>query len=100
MKINPQLLNATNASQSGKAQETTAATSGQGRGGAARTGSQSDQVSLSSLSNRLLELASMDRPERTARVEKVTSDVRSGQYKVDAAAVSKAMVHEAIGHGA
>jgi flagellar biosynthesis anti-sigma factor FlgM len=99
VKINPKLLDATGASQAGKAQEAAGTTAGQGRGGAGRAGSETDQVSLSSLSNRLLELASMDKPERAARVESVTADVRSGRYKVDAMAVSKAMVQEAVGHG-
>ena len=100
MKINPRHLEATTASQTGKAQEATSVGAGQERGGAARTGGHSDQVSLSSLSNRLLELASADRPERTARVQQVTNEVRSGRYQVDSAAVSKSMVQEAIGHGA
>ncbi len=55
-----------------------------------------DKVQLSELSSRLLELASTEPPERTARLERLAAEVRAGRYEPDAAAISRALVDEAL----
>ena len=58
--------------------------------------SPSDRVGLSELSMRLLELARVESPERAARIERLAEQVRSGRYEVDALAVSRRIVEEAL----
>ncbi|HYZ87292.1 MAG TPA: flagellar biosynthesis anti-sigma factor FlgM [Bryobacteraceae bacterium] len=55
----------------------------------------SDQVSLSDLSS-AIRAAQSDSPERTAHLEKLSADFQTGRYKVDAQALSKAIVNDAI----
>ncbi len=58
--------------------------------------SQSDRVQLSVLSDRLLKLLSADSPERASRLERLAADFRAGRYQVDALAVSRRIVDEAL----
>jgi flagellar biosynthesis anti-sigma factor FlgM len=92
MKINQSPLDPSGLSQLGR-------TPGVGSSGTERTAqtkSDSDRVQLSGLSARLLASGDSGTPERAARVEQLTSDVRSGRYQVDAADLSRRMVDEAI----
>lgn len=96
MKIDPRTLDPASASQAGKAQETTGVSSGDSGGRAGRAHADADRVDLSDLSGLLLASASVDAPERAARVERLAAEVRSGRYKVDAEEVSRRIVGEAI----
>ena len=91
MKINQGSLDSAGVSQLGK-------TPGIGSGGAGSslTRSDRDRVQLSDLSAHLLASANASAPERAARVQQLTSDVRAGRYQVDAQALSHKLVEEAI----
>jgi anti-sigma28 factor (negative regulator of flagellin synthesis) len=52
----------------------------------------SDRVDMSNLASAL----GGDSARRASRVDRLTDSVSSGQYQVDSAAVSKAIVHAAI----
>jgi anti-sigma28 factor (negative regulator of flagellin synthesis) len=55
-----------------------------------------DSIGLSDLSVRLLELVRVESPERAAHIERLAEQVRSGRYHVDALAVSRRIVDEAL----
>jgi flagellar biosynthesis anti-sigma factor FlgM len=95
MKINQSSLDSTQASQLNKAHETTGIGSG-GTGKNAQVQHERDRVQLSELSARLLALADARAPERAARVEKLSADVRSGKYQVDSHDLSSRLIDEAI----
>lgn len=99
MKIDQRPPDPAGASQLGKAQETPGVTPGGGRSGAGRADAGADRVHLSDFSGRLLATASMDTPERAARVERLAAEVRSGRYQTDALEVSRRLIQEAEGHG-
>jgi flagellar biosynthesis anti-sigma factor FlgM len=69
---------------------------GAGSAGAMEAGG--DQIQLSNLGQGIRALSS-DSPERTSRVEQLAADVASGNYRVDAKAVSKGIVEDALGRG-
>jgi flagellar biosynthesis anti-sigma factor FlgM len=58
--------------------------------------SPSDRVGLSELSVRLLELVRVESPERASRIERLAEQVRNGRYQVDALAVSRRIIEEAL----
>lgn len=58
--------------------------------------SQSDDVTISSTASQASSLLSADQNQRAEKVDKLTLEVQSGQYKVDSAAVSKALVDQAL----
>jgi anti-sigma28 factor (negative regulator of flagellin synthesis) len=92
MKINQSPLDSAVVSQLGK-------TPGIGSGGAgssAQTQSDRDRVQLSGLSAVLLASGDAGASDRAARVQQLSSDVRSGRYQVDAQALSSRLVDEAI----
>jgi anti-sigma28 factor (negative regulator of flagellin synthesis) len=95
MKIDPGVPDSTGASQLGKSQEASGVAAGGGRSGTARADRDADQVQLSGFSGQLLASASTDGPERAAWLQQLASDVRSGNYQVDAMEVSRRMVSEA-----
>ena len=67
-----------------------------GSGGTEATfGKSSDQVALSDLGGRLRGL-SLDSPERTSRIEKLSVDVQAGRYQVDAKELSRRLISEAM----
>lgn len=71
-------------------------------GGAAQRGKgaeSSDRVELSGFSGRVAEALRTDSQDRAGRVAKIAQAVQSGAYKVDARAVSHALVNEAISTG-
>ena len=92
MKINQSPLDSSAVSQLNKTPATGAGSTS--RSGAAA--SDRDNVQLSGLSARLLDSGGADSPERAARIQQIASDVRSGQYQVDAKQLSSLMVNEAI----
>ncbi len=55
-----------------------------------------DQLSLSDLGN-LVRTVSGDTPERASRVSQLSAAYKSGNYKVDAAAVAGSVVNDALG---
>lgn len=57
---------------------------------------QSDRVQLSVLSDRLLKLLNADSPERANWLERLAADFRAGRYQVDALALSRRIVDEAL----
>jgi flagellar biosynthesis anti-sigma factor FlgM len=56
----------------------------------------SDEVSLSSLAN-ILQDAVAESPERTAYLQKLSSQFEAGTYKVDAKKIASALVDETLG---
>ena len=54
-----------------------------------------DRVALSQLSTAVRTL-SMDSPEHLARLDRLSADVRSGRYQVDARAVSRSLVEQSL----
>lgn len=78
----------------GAAKSAEAARSARGGRGAAG-GEAADRVALSEWSGRVQELAA-ESPERTARLEKLSAEVRAGRYQVDPLLVSRQLIEEAI----
>ncbi|MBM3746375.1 MAG: flagellar biosynthesis anti-sigma factor FlgM [Acidobacteria bacterium] len=66
---------------------------------AARAARESDQVQLSDLTERLSQMLGTSDPDRAARLERLAAEVQSGKYQVDAAAVSRKLVDEALRGG-
>jgi anti-sigma28 factor (negative regulator of flagellin synthesis) len=92
MKVNQSPLDSPGVSQLGKA-------AGVESGGAAKssqTRPDRDQFQLSDLSARLLASGDAGGPDRAARVQQLSSDVRAGRYQVDSAELSGRMVDEAM----
>lgn len=56
----------------------------------------SDTVKLSSLSQRLMEAAAGRSPEHLARLERLQGLLRAGRYQVDAMALARRLVEEAL----
>ena len=95
MKVNDANLNQTGASQLGKVAQPEAAGSGSIRKGPARDNGESDRVHLSSLSAALLKAVDKGGDQSTS-LERIRAEVRAGTYQVDAAAVSRRMIDDAI----
>ena len=92
MKINQSPLDSSGVSQLGK-------TPGIGSGGAGKSGltrPDRDRVQLSDLSAHLLASSNAGAPDRAARVEQLSAEVRAGRYQVDAMELRRQMVSEAI----
>ena len=93
MRITDLNLTGSAAAETGKAQSSQAVDKdSSSRGSAARAGSGTDSVDFSPLSRALSSHAS----SRSARVAQLTAQYRAGQYQVDPAHLSSAMVGEAI----
>lgn len=60
------------------------------------TRAEGDQVQLSSLAQGLEKALAADSPERTARLERLSADIRAGRYHPDAQAVSQRIVADAL----
>ena len=65
----------------------------------ARWGGSPDQVELSDLTGWLAHALSVSAQQRAGRIEKLRQDHAEGRYRVDAAAVSRAMVAEMRAEG-
>lgn len=95
-------VNDSNASNIGAAQyESTRATDGvrsgsRGSGSVSSTGSDGDDVQLSGLAG-LLKSASSGSAERAEKTQKLAQLVQSGNYQVDANALSRRLVDEMLG---
>ncbi len=83
---------ATSAQQTGRA---TGATTSGGRGTQATSAAKSDQVQLSNLGSSLKSLAS-DSAERQSKVSQLAATYQTGNYRVNAHAVGKSVVSEAL----
>lgn len=86
--------------QAGKTQQAEKVGPGASRvepaGGAAR---EADRVQLSELSEKLSQMLGAEAPGRAARLERLAAEVEAGKYVVDAFAVSRRLVDEALGGG-
>ena len=58
-----------------------------------------DSVDISSLSQNVVAAGIAQDAHQTGRIKQLTALYRSGQYSVDAAQVSRAMVSQALGDG-
>jgi flagellar biosynthesis anti-sigma factor FlgM len=96
MKVVDASLNQAGAMQTGKVGQTDAVAPDGLKKAPGREGGESDRVQLSSLSGALLDAARTD-AGRSASIERIQAQVRAGTYQVDAAAVSRRMVDDAIG---
>ena len=93
MKINDSQLNSVSTStqqtgQTGNSQNSRA-------GSGTKSDSRDDAVQLSGLSSALRSLASGG-PQQEARVSSLATDYQGGNYRVDAAAVGRQIVSEAL----
>jgi len=93
MRINDQNLTGISSSRPDRTQESEAGNR-HGRGGGS-CGAGVDQVQLSNLAGSLSSL-SPETPERTAHLEKLSAEVRTGRYAVDAHTLSREIVDDAI----
>ncbi len=93
MRVNDLNLTGPQPAETGKAQGSQAVErDGSSRGSASRAGNGTDSVDFSSVSRAISSHAS----SRSARVAQLTAQYRAGQYQVDPARLSNAMVGEAI----
>jgi hypothetical protein len=88
--LGPETLRGTGATQPAEALR-----SARGGRGPAGSGDGTDRVALSEWSGRVQELA-VDSPERAARIEKLSAEVRTGRYQADPLLVSQRLVEEAL----
>ena len=99
MKVNdPNLTGASAGQVGGTGLEKTQQADVNRRGGIGRDpslGDTPDKVSLSGMSAQVKALG-VDSPERIAKLEKLSSDVATGRYQVDAQALSQRLVEDAM----
>ena len=99
MKVNdPNLTGAAASQTGGTGLEKTQLTDAHRRGRTGRDPSLAeapDRVSLSAMSEHVKALA-VDSPNRIAKLEKLSSDVATGRYQVDAQALSQRLVEDAL----
>lgn len=89
-----------NAPQADKAGQTSGVHSGGGTGRTPNAGADGgDRVDLSGLAGLLSQTFHADSENRAARVSQLELEIRSGRYHVDAMAVSRAMIDDAIALG-
>jgi|SRR5581483_10278114 len=98
MRIHDQNLTGAAAAGSGRAQESQRVERGREARGAGH-GSGGDRVELSSTLATLARALDANGADRTARVQELAAQYRSGRYRPDAAAMSRAMVGEALASG-
>lgn len=100
MTVNESSLNQAAASQLGKAQGAEAVKPGGARkaGEVQAPQQQSDRVQLSDLSSRLVQMASMESPERVARVDKMAAEFKAGRYQPNSQATSAGIIQDAMRH--
>jgi anti-sigma28 factor (negative regulator of flagellin synthesis) len=82
--------------QTGRASQTQSTTSGTNNGTSRSTSSSGDSVEISGFTGRISQALQVAGSSRADMVSRLTMEVRSGTYQVDATAVSKAMVDRAI----
>ncbi|MCL5746472.1 MAG: flagellar biosynthesis anti-sigma factor FlgM [Acidobacteria bacterium] len=95
MRVDDRNLAGLGAARSGQAAETQR-TGSDGRAGAGRAGNDADRVELSSLAGRLSYFLEAGAQARASRVSQLAADVQGGRYRVDSAAVSRAMLDDAL----
>jgi anti-sigma28 factor (negative regulator of flagellin synthesis) len=95
MKVDQRYLEQAGTTRLDKPQETQSTSSGRTQTGTARSSERSDEVQLSGLSERLLDVASMDQPGHAARIARLAAEVRSGSYQTDDVETAKRLVQEA-----
>lgn len=84
------------ATQTGRAQPAEAvAPKGDRSAGVGAAARQADRVQLSELTSRL----AIENPQRAAQLERLAAEVQAGRYRVEAAAVSRSLVEEALRGG-
>ena len=83
--------------QTGRSNETPSIVSpGKKDSGVGKSGTGADRVELSGFSGKVSQTLQADATSRAQRVSQIASAVRSGNYKVDSMAVSKAIINQAI----
>ncbi len=96
MKVNDSTLSQAAASQLGKTRESEGVGAGGARKSAAGGLQDGDQVQLSNLSGRLLDMVRADSADRTARIERLAADYRAGRYEADPVEVSRGIIGDAM----
>jgi flagellar biosynthesis anti-sigma factor FlgM len=97
MRIDSNNLGNLGPSQAGRSSETPAIVAPDKNGsGVGKTGTGADRVELSGFTGRVSESLQSDAASRAQRVSQLTAAVRSGTYKVDSLAVSRALIDQAI----
>jgi flagellar biosynthesis anti-sigma factor FlgM len=87
------------ATQTGRSESPSVVSPGKSGSGSGKTGSSSDRVELSSFTGRMSQTMQADAASRAQRVSQIAAAVRSGTYKVDSMAVSKAIIDQAVASG-
>jgi anti-sigma28 factor (negative regulator of flagellin synthesis) len=100
MRIYDSNLAGTSAAESGRTAETVKITGGSGKEAAGSTDRSGDRVELSSTLGRLARAMESIGSARSLRVEALAALYQSGNYRVDSAATSRAMIGEALAAGA
>jgi anti-sigma28 factor (negative regulator of flagellin synthesis) len=95
MKVSDSTLSQTAASRLGKAHESEGVAGGARKDSAGRL-QDGDQVQLSNLSGRLLEMLRADSADRTARIERLAADYKAGRYQADPVEVSRGIIGDAM----
>jgi anti-sigma28 factor (negative regulator of flagellin synthesis) len=96
MKIYDVSTTGTSAVETGRTQESQRIGSESGSGAAKAGQSSRDHVELSSMLNSLSKAIATDGNNRSARVQALTAQYRSGNHEVNSAAVSRAMITDAV----
>jgi hypothetical protein len=88
--LSPDALSGTGVAKAGEA-----ARAGRSGRGSAAGGEAPDRVALSEWSSRVRELA-VDSPERTARLERLSAEVRAGRYRADPLLLGRLLIEDAL----
>jgi len=100
MRVYDRNLTGASAAESGRAQETQRTDRNEGSGARSAAGAGAgDRVELSGTLARLSQAMSAHGSERAARVQSLTAQYRSGSYRPDSQATSRAMISEALTAG-
>jgi flagellar biosynthesis anti-sigma factor FlgM len=96
MKVNNAGVTAAPAGEAGRAQESQRSQTSSGTKGSASSAG-GDRVEFSSTIGSLSKAISSFSSSRAAKVQALTAQYQSGNYKPDASVISKGMVSEALG---
>jgi anti-sigma28 factor (negative regulator of flagellin synthesis) len=100
MRIYDSNLAGTSAAESGRAAETVKISGDSNKGTAKSSDRSGDRVELSSTLGHLARAMESFGSARSSRVEALAALYQSGNYRVDSAATSRAMIGEALAAGA
>ena len=97
MRITSDALESALAPQTSRAQETARTYGSESRGGAAAVGSGGDSVQISDLSVRIMDADAAHQTTVAGRISSLAAVYARGDYAVDSAALSHALVSHALG---